>query len=287
MIKNKTVKRIWEKHKLSILFIYGLNILEEVMYLLIPSSVGLLIDTFIDKKGYGIVAFAVTYIGWQGIAVFRKIKDTITFTKIFNEESLFLVATHHKEKIETTVINARVELMKQVVDFFETDLPFIANSIVSIFGSAVLLYFYNPKLIFAAFIIIIPSILINRLYSKKIVAVTQMINDGYENQVNVIESNDPVKQASYFNTLRNRNIKKSSLEAINFGLLEIFVFIMIFCSIYVICTTAKMNYGSIVASYGIILRFAYGFDFIPHTTTKLATLKDILKRIDTNIIPKK
>jgi hypothetical protein len=41
-----------------------------------------------------------------------------------------------------------------------------------------------------------------------------------------------------------------------------------------------MNYGSIVAYYGIVLRFAYDFDFIPHLTTKLASIKDIMTRMN-------
>jgi ABC transporter transmembrane region len=128
--------------------------------------------------------------------------------------------------------------------------------------------------------VVVPSIVFNYFYSKKIEKVTENVNSQYENQVDVIESRNYSLQKDYFEKLRFFNIKKSSLEAYNFGLIEVFVFLMILSSIYVICHTDKMNYGSIVASYGIILRFAYGFDFIPHTTTKLASLRDIIKRID-------
>jgi ABC transporter transmembrane region len=147
MYRNQTIKRIWKENRIPILYIYGLNIIEEIMYLLIPSSVGMLIDTFIQDKGYGIYAFIITYLGWQGIAVYRRITDTKTFTEIFNKECLRLVEKHQEREIDTTKINARVELMKQVVDFFEIDFPFIVKSIVSILGAAILLYFYNPKLL--------------------------------------------------------------------------------------------------------------------------------------------
>jgi ABC-type bacteriocin/lantibiotic exporter with double-glycine peptidase domain len=280
MYRNKTINRIWKENKRPILYIYGLNIIEEIMYLLIPSSVGLLIDTFIQNKGYGVYAFIITYLGWQGIGVYRRIADTKTFTKIFNTECLRLVEKHQVREIDTTIINARVELMKQVVDFFERDFPFMVNSIISIIGAAILLYFYNPKLLWISFLVIIPSIIFNYFYSKQIEKVTADVNDQYENQVTIIESKNFPLQKKYFEKLRRFTIKKSSLEAYNFGLIEVFVFLMILSSLYVICHTEKMNYGSIVASYGIILRFAYGFDFIPHTTTKLASLKDVIKRID-------
>jgi ABC-type bacteriocin/lantibiotic exporter with double-glycine peptidase domain len=280
MYQNQTIQRIWRENRKPILFIYALNIIEEIMYLLIPSSVGMLIDTFMQNKGYGIYAFIITYLGWQGIAVYRRIADTKTFTMIFNKECLRLIVNHQDREIDTAKINARVELMKQVVDFFERDFPFIIVSIVSIFGAAILLYFYNPKLLLISLFVVIPSILLNSIYSKKIEHVTEDVNNQYENQVNIIDGKNYALQKEYFEQLRLFNIKKSTLEAYNFGLIEVFVFLMIISSIYVICRTENMNYGSIVASYGIILRFAYGFDFIPHTTTKLASLRDILRRID-------
>jgi ABC-type bacteriocin/lantibiotic exporter with double-glycine peptidase domain len=274
------LKNIWSENKASISFIYGLNIVEEICYVLIPSAVGLLIDTFIEGKGLGIWAFAGAYLGWQGIATFRKIQDTIVFTRIFNETSLKVIRNHQEQGIETTKINARVELMKQVVEFFEIDLPFTANSLISISGSAILLYFYNPKLLLVSLMVVLPSFVFNYFYSKKIQKTTEKVNDLYEKQIDVIESGSENELVNYFKNLRRLNIRKSTLEAFNFGLLEVFVFGMIMASIYIICKTDNMNYGSIVASYGIILRFAYGFDFIPHITTKIATIRDIVSRLE-------
>jgi ABC-type multidrug transport system fused ATPase/permease subunit len=278
--KYSVIKSIWRENRWAIGFIYLLNVIEETFYLLIPSSVGLLIDTFISNKGFGIWAFVITYIGWQGTATYRKIKDTITFTSLFNQFSLKVIENHKEKNIETTKTNARVELMKQVVAFFETDLPFMMNSLVSIIGSCILLYFYNAKLLIISVFIILPSLIINYFYSKKILLATRQVNDQYEKQIDVIENGTKEELNTYFTTIRKLNIRKSTLEALNFGLLEIFVFIVIISSIYIICKTDKMNYGSIVASYGIILRFAYGFDFMPHITTKLATLKDIANRME-------
>ena len=273
------LQQIWSENRGSIFFVYLLNIIEELFYLFIPSAVGLLIDTFIDGKGYGIMAFAVVYLGWQGTAVYRQIMDTVIFTRLFNHYSLQVIEDHQSKDIATTKINARVELMNQVVQFFEWDLPFIVNSLISIVGSSALLYFYNPKLLIVSLIIIFPSLILNYFYAKRILVVTTQINDHYEYQIDAIDSKDQNQQRSYFEKLRGLNIKRSTLEAINFGLLEVFVCLMILISIYIICHTDGMNYGSIVASYGIILRFAYGFDFIPHTTTKLASIKDIIQRL--------
>jgi ABC-type multidrug transport system fused ATPase/permease subunit len=220
------------------------------------------------------------YLCKKEFATYRRIKDTVTFTKIFNQVTLRVIDDHQQKGISTTKINARVELMKQVVEFFEVDMPFLVKSIISVIGSCILLYFYNFKLLFVSVIIILPSFVINYFYSKKIIKATEKINDQYEKQIDIIHNGKRDEQVFYFTKLRELNIKKSTLEASNFGILEIFVFIMITASVYIICKTESLSYGSIVASYGIILRLAYGFDFIPHTTTRLATLKDISNRLN-------
>ena len=147
-------------------------------------------------------------------------------------------------------------------------------------GSAGLLYFYNPQLMFVCLFIIIPSMVINYFFGKKMIQITEKVNDEYEKQLDVIEKKDMINITAYFQKVRLLNIRKSNLEAYNFGILELFVFVMIVVSVYVICKTPHINYGDIVATYGYILRFAYSFDFIPHLTERLATMSDIQERLE-------
>jgi ABC-type bacteriocin/lantibiotic exporter with double-glycine peptidase domain len=277
---NSVLTSIWRSNRYAITLIYAMNILEETLQLLIPVSIGVLIDTFINDKGYGILAFTVTYIGKFIASGARRIFDTVLFTKIFNH-LCFRVIDHCKENfVSTTKMNARIELMKQVVEFFERDIPFLVKSVITILGSCFLLYFYNAHLLLLSGIVIFPSMLINFIYSKKIRSVTTRINDQYEKQVDTIDFGSKKERILYFEKARSLYIKKSTLEAFNFSFLEVFVFIMIFVSVLIVCRTNNLTYGDIAASYAIILRFAYSFDFIPLTTTRLASLYDVLARIN-------
>ncbi len=278
--KSTLFKNIWLDNQLGISFVYALNIIEEICYVLIPAAVGMLINTFLTGQGWGIAAFSAAYLGWQGIATMRKIYDTRIFTKVYNQIAMQTIEHHKAENIEIGKINARIELLKQVVGFFENDLPYLIGSVVMMFGSAGLLYFYNPQLLLVCLLVIVPSMCINYFFGKKMVAVTKLVNDKYEEQLETIETKQVPDIQLYMNEVRLLNIKKSNLEAYNFGLLELFVFVMIMVSIYVICKTPNINYGDIVATYGYILRFAYSFDFIPHLTERLASMNDIQDRLE-------
>ena len=121
---------------------------------------------------------------------------------------------------------------------------------------------------------------INYFFGKKMVQITEKVNDEFEKQLEVIEKEDVPTITEYFQKVRRLNIKKSNTEAYNFGVLELFSFSMITVSIYVMCQTPNVSYGDIVATYGYILRFAYSFDFIPHLTERVATMHDIQERLE-------
>ena len=265
---------------MKIILLYGLSIAEDVLYLLIPGAVGLLINTFLYGQGHGIVAFTGVYLGWQGIGVLRRIYDTKVYTHIYNQVCLQIIEHHKAEGIEISKINARIELLKQVVDFFENDIPYLVGSIVTMVGSAALLYVYNPQMMVVCLLILIPSMVINYFFGKKMVQITEKVNDEFEKQLEVIEKEDVPTITEYFQKVRGLNIKKSNTEAYNFGVLELFSFSMITVSIYVMCQTPNVSYGDIVATYGYILRFAYSFDFIPHLTERVATMHDIQERLE-------
>lgn len=279
LLRSPLLKDIYQQNKFRLFVVYALNILEESAYLAVPAASGMLIDSFLNGTTNGIVIFSAVYLGWNILGVLRKALDTISFTKIYNDVTIKIIEHHKAKNIDTGKINARIELLREVVTFFETDLPFLANSFVTMLGAAGLLYFYNPQLMLICLVIIVPSLIVNYWFGKKMVAATTAVNNEYEKQLDIIENENLDGIRHYLQNIRRINIRKSTLEAVNFGTLEIFVFTMIFASIYIVCHTPNIDYGAIVAIYGYILKFAYSFDFIPHLTERMALMSDIQHRL--------
>ncbi len=273
---------IWKKYRLKILSLYPLYIVQELCYLFIPGAVGMLIDSFITDKGWGVLAFSIAYIGWQGSCVWSKILDTNIYTVIYNDIVFQTIEDHKEKDIHSSKINARIELLKGVVYFFENDVPYLLNSLINMTGSALLLALYNIKLAVMCVSLLIPAIIINYIFAKKMLKSATKINNEYEKQVDIIEVKDMDIIKKYFHNIGIINIQKSNYEAYNVGFIQIFVFLMIIISIYIICKTPDFSYGTIVSTYGYILRFAYSFDYIPHLTERIIQMRDIQKRL-TNI----
>ncbi len=278
--KTKLIANTWQNHKAKISITYLLTVIENVSNMLLPAAAGLLVDGFIEKKMSGLWFFIAAYIFWYGTAMIRRVYDTKVFTEIYNAISIKTIVHHQEQNIDSGTINARIELLKQMVNFFEVDLPFLMNNLIQMFGAFFLLYFYDPKVMIVCLVVILPSFAINYFFGKKMRTVATSVNNQYEKQMDMIQSKaDELSLKSYFGSIRILNIRKSNLEAWNFGFLEIFVLIMIISSLYMICQNPNLKHGDIVAIYGYITRFAYSFDFIPYLTSKLSVIRDIEERL--------
>ncbi|MFM2393039.1 MAG: hypothetical protein RLZZ546_1021 [Bacteroidota bacterium] len=279
MTFSPLLTQIWKENKGKVIVTNLLNFFENTCWLSIPATSGMMVNSFINKEGNGFYYFLLSYIGWHFIATVRRIYDTKVYTSIYNQISLQTILSHKEKSIDPGKINARIELLKQMVYFFENDLPFLLNSLVQMIGAALMLFVFDKKVMFVCFIVLIPSFIINYFFGKRMKAITVKVNNEYEKQYDKILEEDEIGLKKYFSNVRLLNINKSNQEAYNFVFLEAFVLIMIVSSLYLICQNPNLDYGKTLAIYGYITKFAYSFDFIPHITAKLALVKDIDERL--------
>ena len=110
---------------------------------------------------------------------------------------------------------------------------------------------------------------------------TQNKNDELEKQVEVIGTFDAEKIKKHYDLLRHWQVKISDQQAFNFGIMELFVMVLLGVSLIVSTrfNTKILDAGEIIGFYFYIMKFTSGLDTIPYITEKYATLKDITRRI--------
>jgi hypothetical protein len=106
-------------------------------------------------------------------------------------------------------------------------------------------------------------------------------NDELEKQVSVIAVGNEVAVKQHFTKLKNWQIKISDKEAINFGVIEMLVLIIIASSLIVSSKMFGATFlaGSLIGIYNYVLKFVSGLDTIPYTIQKITYLQDITQRI--------
>lgn len=277
-------KIIFSKHKWQLWITYILFSLEMLGSLLRPFFLGKAIDGLIYGNNRGLYELIAIHFAYVIIGVIRHRFDTRTYTAIYTSLATNILSKKYSTR-DVSKLSAHSTLAREFVDFLEFDLIYVIEAGYNIFGALVLLCFYDLKVVGICLAILIPVSAISFFYGKKMKGLNKRNNDELEKQVDIITTGNHLAIRRHFNKLRYWKIKISDQEAINFGLMEAMVIIVIALSLYVtswITHTEEVAAGSLVGIYSYILKFSTGLDTIPYTVQRLANLKDITHRMELN-----
>lgn len=281
MFKLSILGSLIKEYRLKLFLTYSLFSLEMLGALLRPFFLGLAINDLIKGSYHGLIVLSVIHLCWLTIGTIRHMYDTRTFTSIYTSMvTKFLLKRN--QNADVSMLSAHSNLSRELVDFLESDLPYIIEAFYNIAGSLVLLYFYESNVVLICFAILFPVAVISYFYGKKMRALTKLKNDELEKQVSVIAIGNKEAVNRHYNNLRSLQIKISDKEAWNFGVIEILVLIVIGFSLIVSSKIFGnvLLAGNIVGIYNYILKFVSGLDTIPYTVQRFSLLKDIIKRIE-------
>ncbi len=277
-------KAIFLRHKWQLWMTYILFSLEMVGSLLRPFFLGRAIDGLIYGSNRGLYELIAVHFAYVIVGYARHRFDTRTYTAIYTSLATNLLSRKYDSK-DVSKLSAHSNLAKEFVDFLEFDLVYVVEAAYNIFGALILLCFYDLKVVGICLIILIPVSIISFFYGRKMKELNKKNNDELENQVEIITTGNPLSIRRHYQKLRHWKIRISDQEALNFGLMEILVIIVIGVSLYItswISNPVEVAAGSLVGIYFYIIKFTEGLDTIPYTVQRLSNLKDITTRMELN-----
>jgi ABC-type multidrug transport system fused ATPase/permease subunit len=210
----------------------------------------------------------------------RHLYDSRTYSEIYTSLVTRLV-TRNRSK-EVSKLSAHSTLSREFIDFLEFDLNYVIEALYNIAGSLILLCFYDAQVVLLCLSMMIPVTIASYFYGKRMRVLNKKKNDELEQQVNVLATKNTHQ---HYNELRKWQIKISNQEAWNFGVMELLVMVIITVSLIISSKTngAAMQAGDLIGIYTYILKFVSGLDTIPYMIQRLASLKDILQRVEATV----
>lgn len=252
--------------------------------LLRPFFLGVAINDLIKGSYQGLIILSAVHLGYTVVGTIRHMLDTRTYSAIYTSlVTRFLSRRIHAS--EVSKLSAHSTLAKEFVDFLEFDLIYVFEAIFNLFGSLVLLFFYDPAVVVLCLTILLPVMAVSYVYGKKMKHLNRLKNDELEQQVDIISSGDKNAMRRHYNNLRSWQIRISDQEAWSFGIMELMVMVVIGASLLITNRVAGITVlaGNIVGIYNYILKFVSGLDTIPYTVQRLTSLSDITKRIELQV----
>ncbi len=281
MSRFQILRSLMNKHRNQLVFTYILFSLEMLGALLRPFFLGEAINDLLKGSYRGLIVLSSVHIVWLLIGTVRHMYDTRTYSAIYvSLVTKFLSRRIYKADISK--LSAHSTLAREFVDFLEFDLVYVIEAVYNLFGSLILLFFYDSAVVLLCMAVLLPVILISKVYGKKMMYLNKKKNDELEQQVDVISSGDKETVKEHYNNLRSWQIKISDKEAMNFGFMEFLVMIVLGFSLLITYKTsgAAILAGNVVGIFFYVSNFAKGLETIPYTVQRLSSLSDITKRIE-------
>ncbi|MFL1705771.1 ABC transporter six-transmembrane domain-containing protein [Campylobacter sp. MOP7] len=278
----KTLKFIAKQNFKKLFLAFSLVLAENGLFLIYPLLAGIAINAIIEGK----VLLALTYslmvlIGWC-IGAARRRVDTQVFTKIYADLAVKVIMSEKKESKNDSVIIARANLSREFVDFFEQHFPMLFTSAVSIFGSVVMLFFIEFYVGLATFIVIVIFALLLPRYISKNDKLYLRLNNQIEKEVSRIKEARENKLKRHYKLLSHLRVRISNREAMSFLIIGISAAVLFSLAIITLAND-KATAGHIYSVITYLWTFAISLDDAPNLIEQFSKLKDIGKRVNTQI----
>jgi len=279
MQSDYSIKSIFRQYKWKISSTFLLLILENAFKVLQPFVLGIAINDLLNKSEKGLLLFGGLYIAGFIIGVIRRYYDTRAYTSIYTNIASEIAEIQNEKQVNISSIAARSALVKELVDFFEQDVTQGFSSVISVIGALVMLLLFDPWIFLSCLITIGLIILIYSLSNSKIYNYNIGLNDELEDRITVLSSRNPNQIKTHFKGISKWLVKLSDLETLNFGIIEVLLFVLAIFTIYLSASMETASAGSIFSAITYVLEFSGGVFMLPFIYQQTIRLKEISSRL--------
>jgi ABC-type multidrug transport system fused ATPase/permease subunit len=277
------LKAIFTENWKQILLSYFLFSMQSIFMLIYPKVLGESIDHLIAKDYSFIVYLLLTFFGLMVFNYISRVYDTIVFSRIYRRFASIETNKQFENNVETTKINARLNLMSSVVSFFEKDMLSILYAVFGLFGSIYFISLVDATLIPFLIISGILTLVVSYYFSPKIAEITKDSNDISEEQTELINQ----RKISLVNNLLKRrqmlSIKLSNLDAKFFFLIQFIAYGTVTALLTYYVVYNQVTVGSVFSTYRYLFDFVVAVSILPQIIISFINIKDVIKRLETEI----
>ena len=259
---------------------YALTVSEDLLALSYPWATGIAINGLLAHDYRMIAPVMIAWLLHTAIGCVRQLYDTRLYTKIYNAIVIDTVLRQRQSGVEPTKVAARSAMSREFVTFFEKDMPVVLNTLVSIVGSAAILFYYDLVIGVVAASQFIPVAILNRSYMRRSLMLNEALNNQLEHEVRVIEAAQEGAVTRHFAEVRAWRVKLSDADAFNWTAIEALSILVFLLVLLRVAYMPNADVGAIFAIFVYVWHVMEKLDMMPTIVQQLMRLKDIRRRIE-------
>lgn len=257
---------------------WGLTLIETVLFAGFPLVIGWSIDGLLAGDGTAFAGLIAILVLLLIVAFGRRVYDTRAYGTIRAE--LGKAQVTRSAELPLSVVNARVLMGRELVDFLETEAPIAVTALVQVVASVVVLLAFHWILAASAGGSAIAILLIYAVFAKWFFRLNSDLNQQTEQQLHALESRDPKQIASHFLGLRKQEVKLSDAESVVYGLIFMVLLTMLAFNLWFAATKTEASPGNIFSMITYSLLFLQSSVALPAALQSLTRLSEITDRIN-------
>ncbi len=271
------IKAILKQNKWRLTFTIFLILTEAFIALLFPLFIGKAIEGFMLKEINGLISLGVIGFLLVLLGGLRRLIDSRFYAKIYTRMSSATIKKLANN--QHSVKAARLNMLSEMVDFAENQLPEIIQHTVGLIGVIIIIAFLNLNIFFIALLAGILVIGIYWMSGSRTIAHNYSFNNELENQVNVINSNKQSNLKHHLLKLMKFNIKLSDIETINYSISWLIMMGLLLLAIVFSTSEENIKYGALFAIIMYVYQYIESMVSLPLYYQQWLRLKEITIRI--------
>ncbi|MGI9271581.1 MAG: ABC transporter six-transmembrane domain-containing protein [Woeseiaceae bacterium] len=270
-----TLAGIWKTYRLKITGTLSLLTAERMLGVAVPFVLGLAINDLIAGSFRGVWWLVGLEIAVLFIGTVRRLYDTRVYAGIYTD-----IADSAAQRTDISVSrrSARLGLARELVDFFEWELPELFAALVGIAGAFAMLIYLLPTV---GGLSIIVGLLVGVVFAisrGRIFSLNKLLNNELERQVTMLETARDFSRRRHLSRLARWRIHLSDLEATNFAIAEVLLSALIIGAV-VITVRTGLSVGEVFAVLTYLLGVAENLIILPWTYQQSIRAREIGGRI--------
>jgi ABC-type multidrug transport system, ATPase and permease components len=265
--------------RLSIAGTYSLTLLENLCILSYPALTGWAVDGLLKGSYRGLSALIAVWLVHLITAFGRQRFDTRVFMGLFARLAVDTVAEQQRRGHGTSVVSARVEMMRNLVAFFETDVPAMFSQVVTVVGSLLMLFTFDLQAGWIAMAVLLPMGLVNAWYWRRALQLHRGLNDQIEREIAHIEAARLLPLRRHFGRVRRWHVQLSDSESWTWSVTELATIVALVVLLIDFTRSPGFSAGALYAVLAYVFDYLQGLDSAPALVNNVARLRDIRARL--------
>ena len=282
------IARLFRQHYRSILVALSFVVVENLAWIVEPTVFGKVIDAFIDKAaGEGPVEFLSPLAMWIGVfllnsgaGALRRAFDQKIYLTMFAGIAVEVAQRGKDRGVSVSKTVARAELSREFIQFFQYRVPEIIEQSVAIGGAVIALWFFDWRISLACLFIVLPLLLITRLYTRRVMRLQAELHDTKEEAFDVFATQDMDSIRNYYHRIARNEKKIAYWGALNFGVIRLCLLGIFLIVLYISIDMDDFTTGSIYSIVAYLWTFVTSTEYLPELLESSTSIRDISRRLD-------